>query len=105
MLTSNARHAKAWGSRVVGALVCSLFCVAENASAQAVIKVSDTVNVKFGMLVQAQADWTQDATTRGFQENLFIRRGRVLLRGEGAPHGPLFFSTDHPNPGQNTSGT
>src|SRR3989475_9699292 len=106
MLTSNARHAKAWGSRLVGALVCSLlFCVAENASAQAVIKVSDTVNVKFGMLVQAQADWTQDAATRGYQENLFIRRVRFLVGGQVAPKVTFFFETDNPNLGKTVSGT
>ncbi|PYQ00289.1 MAG: hypothetical protein DMF83_28435, partial [Acidobacteria bacterium] len=105
MLTSNARHAKAWGSRVVGALVCSLFCVAENASAQAVIKVSDTVNVKFGMLVQAQADWTQDAATSGYQENLFIRRVRFLVGGQVAPKVTFFFETDNPNLGKTVSGT
>src|SRR5256712_13690692 len=104
MLTSNARHAKAWGSRVVGALVCSLFCVAENASAQAVIKVSDTVNVKFGMLVQAQADWTQDAATRGYQENLFIRRGRLLVGGGEPPQATFFFRATHPHPGRTAAG-
>jgi hypothetical protein len=105
MLTSNARHAKAWGSRLVGAVACSLFCVAENASAQAVIKVSDTVNVKFGMLVQAQADWTQDAATRGYQENLFIRRVRFLVGGQVAPKVTFFFETDNPNLGKTVSGT
>src|SRR5712691_1849491 len=106
MLTSNARHAKAWGSRFVGALACSLlFCVAENASAQAVIKVSDTVNVKFGMLVQAQADWTQDAATSGYQENLFIRRVRFLVGGQVAPKVTFFFETDNPNLGKTVSGT
>ena len=35
------------------------------APAQAVIKVNDDVNVKFGFLLQPQADWLQDGATQG----------------------------------------
>jgi len=83
----------------------SLFCLAETASAQAVIKVSDDVNFKFGMLVQTQADWTQDAATRGYQENLFIRRVRFLVGGQVAPKVTFFFETDNPNLGKSVGGT
>jgi hypothetical protein len=85
--------------------VGSLFCLSETASAQAMIKVSDTINVKFGMLVQTQADWTQDAATRGYQQNLFIRRVRFLVGGQVVPKVTFFFETDNPNLGKSVSGT
>ena len=76
-----------------------------SASAQAVIKVSDDVNIKFGMLLQTQADWAQDAATGSYQENLFIRRVRFLVGGQVAPKITFFFETDDPNLGKSVSGT
>ena len=81
------------------------FGSAENASAQAVIKVSDDVNFKFGMLVQSQADWTQDAGTGGYQQNLFVRRVRFLVGGQVAPKVTFFFETDDPNLGKSVAGS
>jgi hypothetical protein len=104
MQSSNTWRARAWGLRVMGA-VASLFCFPGSASAQAVIKVSDDVNVKFGMLVQTQADWTQDAASGGYQQNLFIRRVRFLVGGQVAPKVTFFFETDNPNLGKTVSGT
>jgi len=86
-------------------LACALFGVAGSASAQAVIKVSDDVNIKFGMLLQTQADWAQDAATGSYQENLFIRRVRFLVGGQVAPKITFFFETDDPNLGKSISGT
>ena len=102
MLTSHTRRAKARGLCVIGA--ASLFCFPGNALAQAVIKVSDDVNVKFGMLVQTQADWTQDASTGRYQDNLFIRRVRFLVGGQVAPNVTFFFETDDPNLGKTVAG-
>src|SRR5690349_19781073 len=85
--------------------VASCLCLLRPARAQAVVKVSDTVNVKFGMLVQTQADWRQDAATRGYQENLFIRRVRFLVGGQVAPKVTFFFETDNPNLGKSVGGT
>jgi hypothetical protein len=42
----------------------SFFWFSEAASAQALIKVNDTINFKLGLLLQPKTDWTQDATTR-----------------------------------------
>jgi Phosphate-selective porin O and P len=70
------------------------------AQAQAVIKVSDTVNVKFGMQIQGWADWTQDAVSNGYMENLYIRRVRFLVAGQVAPDVTFFFMTDNPNLGK-----
>src|SRR5438094_694395 len=67
--------------------------------------VSDDVNIKFGMLLQTQADWAQDAATGSYQENLFIRRVRFLVGGQVAPKITFFFETDDPNLGKSVSGT
>lgn len=72
------------------------------AQAQAVIKVSDTVNVKFGMQLQAWADFTQDTATDGYISNLFLRRARFLMAGQVAPDVTFFFMTDNPNLGKTT---
>jgi hypothetical protein len=57
-------------------------------------------NVKFGFLVQPQANWQQDAKTRGYQQNLFVRRVRIYIGGQFTKD--LFFSlvTDNANLGK-----
>src|SRR5881296_1815534 len=50
----------------------------------AYLKVSDSVNFRFGALMQPQADWTQDVVTSGYTQNLFIRRVRFLVGGQMA---------------------
>jgi hypothetical protein len=82
-----------------------LFAAVPPCHAQAVIKVSDTVNLKFGFLLQTQADWTQDAATGGYQQNLFVRRVRLLVGGQLAPKVTFFFETDNPNLGKTVAGT
>src|SRR5205809_3661720 len=89
----------------VGAVACLLFSFPETAFAQAVVTVSDTVNLKFGFLLQPQADWTQDATSGDYQKNLFIRRVRFLVGGQLAPKVTFFFETDNANLGKSTAGT
>jgi hypothetical protein len=103
MLSPHTRRAAARVLGVIGA-VASVFCFPGDASAQAVVKVNDDVYVKFGMLVQAQADWTQDAASGGYQQNLFIRRVRFLVGGQVAPKVTFFFDTDNPNLGKTVSG-
>ena len=55
------------------------------ASAQAIIKVNDNVNLRFGILLQAWADWQgvsdTAGNTAGFQQNSWMRQlpCRVLL--------------------------
>jgi Phosphate-selective porin O and P len=96
---------QAWVLRLVGAVAALLFCVSENASAQAVIKVDDTINFKIGFLLQPQADWTQDAATGGYQQNLFVRRARLLVGGQLTSKVTFFFETDSPNLGKTVNGT
>jgi hypothetical protein len=70
--------------------------------AQAVIKVNDNVNLRFGLLLQSWADAQEDATTGGYGKNLFIRRIRFLVGGQISPNVSFFFETDNPNDGKAT---
>jgi hypothetical protein len=70
------------------------------AQAQAIIKVNDDVNVKFGLLLQGWADWNQDTATSGYMENLFLRRARFIVGGQVAKNVTFFFETDNPNLGK-----
>ena len=71
------------------------------ASAQAVLKVNDNVNFRFGFLLQGWADWAQDPVSQGYSQNLFLRRARVIVAGQVAPGVTFFFETDNPNLGKN----
>lgn len=70
------------------------------ALAQMQIKVNDTTWVKFGVLLQTQADELQDTTSRAYAQNIFIRRARVLVGGQIAPNVTFFAETDAPNLGK-----
>ena len=76
------------------------------ASAQAIIKVNDNVNFRLGILLQGWADWNgqSDAAgnTAGFQQNLFLRRARIILAGQVAKDVTFFAETDNPNLGKST---
>jgi hypothetical protein len=72
--------------------------------AQAVIKVSDDVNFKLGVLGQFQADWLHDPETDDTAQNLFIRRIRLLFGGQVAKRVTFFVETDAPNLGKATPG-
>ncbi len=67
---------------------------------QAIIKVSDNINLRFGTLIQAWGDAAQDATTKGYADNLFLRRMRILIAGQLSPTVTFFFQTDNPNLGK-----
>ncbi len=69
------------------------------ANAQAVIKVNDNVNIKFGGLLQTWADAAEDATG-SYADNLFVRRIRFLVGGQIAKNITFFFETDNPNLGK-----
>ena len=70
---------------LVSAVTVSFFTFPRPAAAQAVIKVSDTINLKFGFLLQPQADFTQDAASDDYQKNLFLRRVRFMAGGQITP--------------------
>jgi hypothetical protein len=86
----------------------ALVLAAGPANAQAIIKVSDTVNVKFGLLLQPQAEWIQIANstntdTAGYQQNLFIRRIRIMMGGQVAKNVFFFAETENSTLGKSTS--
>jgi len=70
------------------------------AHAQVAIKVNDNVSFRLGAQFQAWADELQDPATRGYAQNLFLRRIRFLLTGQVAPNVTFFFQTDNPNLGK-----
>jgi hypothetical protein len=87
-------------STLSGALVIAALLVSVPARAQVVVKVNDNVNFRFGMQMQFWADELQDATTKGYAQNLFLRRARFLVTGQVAPNVTFFFQTDNPNVGK-----
>jgi hypothetical protein len=70
------------------------------ARAQAVLKVDENVSFRFGAAIQMWADWTQDPATRGYSQNLFIRRASFYVGGQVAPNVTFFIRTDSPNLGK-----
>ena len=82
------------------ALALALLLPAGLAPAQAVIKVNDDVNFKFGFLLQPQADWLQNPANDSYSQNLFLRRARLIVGGQVAKNVTFFFETDSPNLGK-----
>ncbi len=77
------------------------------AEAQAIIKVNDNVNFKVGILLQPQADWQEvrnstDTGSGGFQQNLLLRRARLIFGGQVAKNVVFFFETENSNLGKST---
>ena len=77
----------------------ALFLSPSPADAQVVVKVNDTVNFRFGLQFQGWADWTQDANSEGYSENMFIRRIRFIMLATVAPGVSIFYQTDNPRVG------
>ncbi len=89
-------------------LVVAMFLAAGPANAQAIIKVSDTVTLRFGAILQVQGDWLQTANateTTGYQQNLYIRRARLLFGGQIASDVYFFMDTENSKLGLNKTGT
>ena len=99
---ADAADARRTSARVAAAATF-LVLLAATASAQAVIKVDDNTSFKLGVLLQPQADWTEDAT--GYEQNLFLRRARVLVGGQLATDVTFFLETDNANLGKVVAGT
>ncbi len=83
--------------------VSALFYIAcLPASAQLVISGEDA-NIRFGILGQFWGSWQQDQNTtgsQGYQQNLYLRRIRLIAAGEIAKDVTFFFETDQPNLGR-----
>ena len=70
------------------------------AHAQVVIKVNDNVAFRLGGQAQLWADALQDPATKGYSQNIYVRRIRFLLTGSVAPNVTFFYQTDNPNLGK-----
>ena len=64
------------------------------------IKAGEETNIKFGVLVQGQAEWVQDPVSEGYAQNLFLRRVRILAGGQIMKNLTFFVETDNPNLGK-----
>jgi hypothetical protein len=81
-----------------------LFANLIDAHAQAIIKVSEDVNFRVGVLGQFQGDWIEDPAADDTTQNLFIRRVRLLFGGQVAKNVSFFVETDAPNLGRTLPG-
>lgn len=86
--------------RVWAFAVIVLVAAASSVGAQATIKVGDDVSIRFGVLLQGWADWTEDVVAEGYSQNLYLRRARLLVGGQVAPNITFFIETDNPNLGR-----
>jgi len=87
------------------ALVLSLSLLSPTAApAQVMIKVNENVNFKLGALGQFQGDWLEDPVEDDTQQNLFIRRIRLMFGGQVAKNVTFFIETDAANLGKTTGG-
>jgi hypothetical protein len=73
------------------------------APAQVVVKVNDNVNFRFGLQFQGWADWTEDANSQAYSQNLLVRRIRFIMDAHLAKNVSVFYQTDDPRIGN--SGT
>ena len=89
------------------ALLCTLLCAAPAAQAQWEIKPTDGSSIKFGFLMQGQAESVDVNLAGGGQDtsdNLFFRRLRILAGGKINDQWSYFFETDSPNLGKGAKG-
>jgi phosphate-selective porin O/P len=90
--------------RTAASYVAALLIGAVPAAAQIVVKASDDVNFKLGVLGQFQADTVDNPGTEPNTNNLFVRRLRLLFAGQVAKNVSFFVETDAPNLGKTLSG-
>lgn len=64
------------------------------------LKIDDTAWVKFGGNFQVWADWNQDPATKGYSQNLYLRRTRFNLAGKVADGIYFYWQTDNANLGK-----
>ncbi len=83
------------------AIAVAAVLAAMPAAAQITIKAEDAT-FNFGVQGQFWADWTQDSTAgvQGYQQNLYLRRARVIVGGDVGSDIDFFLETDSPNLGK-----
>ncbi len=92
---------------LIAALLLLAFGRAGQSEAQALIKVNDNVNFKIGLLLQPQMDFQEvrnltDTGSGGYQQNLFIRRTRLLIGGQVSKKVFFFAETENSTLGKST---
>lgn len=60
----------------------------------AVLKFSDTINFRFGTLVQPAFEALQDPNSKGYSQNLYLRRARFSILGALGGGVTIFFQTE-----------
>jgi hypothetical protein len=58
------------------------------------------MTMKFGLLLQAQGDWTQDGASGIYAQNIFVRRIRFNVSGQVTKKVFYFFQTENSNLGK-----
>ena len=89
--------------RVFAAVVLLASIGVKPAIAQLTISTAEGQNIKFGFQGQFWADFQQDlntTATQGYQQNLYLRRIRLIAGGQLAKDVTFFFETDQPNLGK-----
>ena len=87
------------------ALVALALALPASASAQAVLKVNDSISVRLGFLSQTWADFNQNVRQdSSYSQNIFERRLRFIMSMQVGSHLSLFFQTDNPNLGRSGPG-
>jgi len=63
---------------------------------------NEDVTIKFGVLGQVWGNFTQDSTAgvQGYQQNIYLRRARLIMGGDLGKDISFFFETDDPNLGK-----
>jgi hypothetical protein len=69
------------------------------AAGQAILRINDDVNFRFGANVEAWADWTEDANSAGYSQNIFMRRAQFIVLATVAKNVSVFYMTDNPKVG------
>src|SRR5215813_13229956 len=73
------------------------------ACGQITITNREDVSFNLGFLGQAWGDWNQTTSSNGtaaYQQNLYLRRIRLMVGGQLARDITFFFDTDQPNLGK-----
>lgn len=69
----------------------------------AVLKVSDSINFRFGAVVQPTYEALQDPNSEGYSQNFYLRRARFSILGTMPAGVSVFFQTDDPRVGNAAS--
>jgi hypothetical protein len=87
------------------ALAAIVFVVPFTAKAQAVIRVNDSISVRFGLLSQTWVDYSENVRQdTSYAQNIFQRRMRFIFGGQIGSKLSFFFQTDNPNLGRSGPG-